>query len=120
MNAATYSCAPQGREGGERLLHSPAGVKDGGLEFREPTAERRIGRVVRDDEGRPVGALIGLVLQRLGGRGGRGVARSSASFLDVLQVMAPTQEPPLHLVTAGVKHFRVRAEPSRTGCRGCS
>ena len=36
---------------GERLLHSPAGVKDGGLEFREPAAERRIGRVVRDDEG---------------------------------------------------------------------
>ena len=36
---------------GERLLHSPAGVKDGGLEFREPAAERRIERVVRDDEG---------------------------------------------------------------------
>ena len=26
-------------------------MKDGGLEFREPAAERRIGRVVRDDEG---------------------------------------------------------------------
>ena len=94
---------------GERLLHSPAGVKDGSLEFREPAAERRIGRVVRDDEGHPVGALLGLVLQRL--RAGC-FARSSASFLDVLQVMAPTQEPPLHLVTAGVEHFRVRAEPS--------
>ena len=95
---------------GERLLHSPAGVKDGSLEFREPAAERRIGRVVRDDEGRPVGALLGLVLQRLGA--GWSVARSNASFLDVLQVMAPTHEPPLHLVTAGVEHFRVRAEPS--------
>ena len=174
---------------GERLLHSPAGVKDGGLEFREPAAERRIGRVVRDDEGRPVGALtgrvarddegrpvgaligrvvrddegrpvgaligrvvrddegrpvgaligrvvlddegrpvgaltgrvvrddegrpvgalLGLVLQRLGAGC---VARSSASFLDVLQVMAPKQEPPLRLVTAGVEHFRVGAEPS--------
>ena len=68
-----------------------------------------IGRVVRDDEGRPVGALIGLVLQRLGAGC---VARSSESFLDVLQVMAPTQEPPLHFVTAGVEHFGVRAEPS--------
>ena len=65
--------------------------------------------MVRDDEGRPVGALLVLVLQRLGAGC---VARSSASFLDVLQVMAPTQEPPLHLVTAGVQHFRVRAEPS--------
>ena len=64
--------------------------------------------MVRDDEGRPVGALIGLVLQRLGAGC---VARSSASFLDVLLVMAPTQEPPLHLATAGVEHFRVRAEP---------
>ena len=64
--------------------------------------------MVRDDEGRPVGALLGLVLQRLGTGC---VARSSASFLDVLQVMAPTQEPPLHLATAGVQHFRVRAEP---------
>ena len=48
---------------GERLLHSPAGVKDGGLEFREPAAERRIGRVVRDDEGSPVGALTGRVVR---------------------------------------------------------
>ena len=64
--------------------------------------------MVRDDEGRPVGALLGLVLQCV--RAGC-VARSSASFLDVLRVMAPTQEPPLHLVTAGVEHFRVRAEP---------
>ena len=62
-----------------------------------------------DNEGCPVGALLGLVLQRLRPRC---VARSSASFLDVLQVMAPTQEPPLHLVTVGVEHFRVRAEPS--------
>ena len=46
---------------GECLLHSPAGVKDGGLEFREPAAERRIERVVRDDGGRPVGALTGRV-----------------------------------------------------------
>ena len=94
---------------GERLLRSPAGVKDGGLEFREPAAERRIGRVVRDDEGRSVGALLVLVLQRL--RAGC-VARSIVSFLDVLQVMAPTQEPPLHLVTEGFEHFRVRAEAS--------
>ena len=110
---------------GEHLLHSPAGVKDGGLEFREPAAERRIGwvvrddegwcvtmkggawrwRVVRDNEGRPVGALLGLVLQRLGAGC---VACSSVSF--VLQVMAPTQEPPLHLVTAGVEHFHVHTE----------
>ena len=62
-----------------------------------------------DNEGCPVGALLGLVLQCLRPRC---VARSSASFLDVLQVMAPTQEPPLHLVTVGVEHFRVRAEPS--------
>ena len=79
-------------------------MKDGGLEFREPAAERRIGRVVRDDEGRSVGALLGLVLQRFGAGC---VARSSASFLNVLQVMAPTQEPPLHLVTAGVEHFHL-------------
>ena len=92
---------------GERLLHSPAGVKDGGLEFCEPAAERRIGWVVRDDEGHPVGALLGLVLQRLGAGC---VACSSVSF--ALQVMAPTQEPPLHLVTAGVEHFHVHAEPS--------
>ena len=65
--------------------------------------------MVRDDEGRPVGALLGFVLQRLGAGC---VARSSASFLDVLQMMAPTQEPPLQLVTAGVEHLRVRAEPS--------
>ena len=64
--------------------------------------------MVRDDEGRPVGALLELVLQRLRARC---VARSSASFLDVLQVMAPTQEPPLHLITVDVKHFRVCAEP---------
>ena len=94
---------------GERLLHSPAGVKDGVLEFREPAAERRIGRVVRDDEGHPVGALLGLVLQCLGAGC---VACSSASFLNVLQVMAPMQEPPLHLVTVGVEHFCVRTEPS--------
>ena len=94
---------------GEHLLHSPAGVKDGGLEFCEPAAERRIGRVVRDDEGHPVGAVIGLVLQRL--RAGF-VTRSSASFLDVLKVMALMQEPPLHLITAGVEHFRVHAELS--------
>ena len=61
-----------------------------------------------DNEGRPVGALLGLVLQRLRARC---VARSSASFLDVLQVMAQTQEPPLHLVTVGVEHFCVCAEP---------
>ena len=65
--------------------------------------------MVRDDEGRPVGALTGLVLQRLGAGC---VARSSASFLNVLQVMAPTQEPLLHLATADVEHFRVRVEPS--------
>ena len=65
--------------------------------------------MMRDDEGHPVGALLVLVLQRLKAVC---VARSSASFLDVLQVMAPTQEPPLHLVTAGAEHCRVRAEPS--------
>ena len=68
MNAATYSCAPQGRKGGERLLHSPAGVKDGGLEFREPAAERWIGRVVCDIEGRSVGALTGRVVRDDEGR----------------------------------------------------
>ena len=47
---------------GGRLLHSPAGVKDGGLEFREPAAERWIGRVVCDNEGRSVGVLIGRVV----------------------------------------------------------
>ena len=46
----------------ERLLHSPAGVWDEGLEFREPAAERRIGRLVCNNEGRSVGTLIGLVV----------------------------------------------------------
>ncbi len=62
MITATCSALPKDGRVGGRLLHSPAGVKDGGQEFREPAAERWIGRVVCDNEGRSVGVLTGQVV----------------------------------------------------------